>query len=369
MAWIDYQKAYDSVPHSWIMKCLEMYKINTTLRNMIQASMKLWTTTLTFDKQDIGEVRIRRGIFQGDALSPLLFCLALNPLSEVLKKVGNEYTLANGSKINHLLYMDDLKLYSKKEAEINSLIHTTKTFSNDIKMKFGFQKCARLIINRGKVKDTQGLQIEEGIIHDTSKDGYKYLGIPQHRSNIEHEAKEKAKKEYKKRLRQILKSRLNAKYKIDAINIYAIPVISYTGGIVKWTVQEMEELNRKTRKMINMYKGLHPRSDVDRLYLPRRLGGRGLKNIRDVLEGEDRSFNQYIWNNTNDPLLAVVKADDVYRRKPERFQEWKTKKIEIRQRTWHEKPLHGQYPRQTKNVTTKDTQYRWLKEVKLKIET
>ena len=44
--WIDYKKAYDSVPHTWILECLKMYKINTTLTAFIWNSVKLWKTTL-----------------------------------------------------------------------------------------------------------------------------------------------------------------------------------------------------------------------------------------------------------------------------------------------------------------------------------
>ena len=97
-------------------------------------------------------------------------------------------------------------------------------------------------------------------------------------------AKAKVTAEYKKRLKKIMKSQLYAMHKIDAINSYAIPVLSYTGGIVKWTVQEIDELNRRTRKIINMYGGVHPRADVDRLYLPRELGGRGLKDLAETME-------------------------------------------------------------------------------------
>ena len=64
----------------------------------------------------LGEVCIKRGILQGDSLSPLLFVLALMPLTLVLRKVKAGYNLENGlPTINHLLFMDDLKLYGKKQ--------------------------------------------------------------------------------------------------------------------------------------------------------------------------------------------------------------------------------------------------------------
>ena len=45
-AWIDYKKAFDSVPHSWILACLRMYKINPVLTTFIEASMRQWKTNM-----------------------------------------------------------------------------------------------------------------------------------------------------------------------------------------------------------------------------------------------------------------------------------------------------------------------------------
>ena len=47
MAWIDYKKAYDVVPHSWIVECLEMFGIAKNVREFLQDSMQSWKTELT----------------------------------------------------------------------------------------------------------------------------------------------------------------------------------------------------------------------------------------------------------------------------------------------------------------------------------
>ena len=109
-----------------------------------------------------------------DSLSPLLFCLAMNPLSDILHETGRSYVLKNGQKISHLLYIDDIKLYGRTENDINSLINATQIYSEDIKMKFGVKKCARLIVRRGKVVPTEGLEVVGGHIPDVSEEGYKY---------------------------------------------------------------------------------------------------------------------------------------------------------------------------------------------------
>ena len=69
---------------------------------------------LTCNSQSLGGVDIKRGIFQGDSLSPLLFVLCLIPLTVILHKLESAYQFSsNKENINHLLFMDDIKLYAK----------------------------------------------------------------------------------------------------------------------------------------------------------------------------------------------------------------------------------------------------------------
>ena len=91
MAWVDYKKAYDMVPHSWLEECLEIFGIADNMKKLLSNSMKTRQTELTSCGESLGDVQIKRGIFQGDSLSPLLFVLALTPMSMVLRKVRHEY--------------------------------------------------------------------------------------------------------------------------------------------------------------------------------------------------------------------------------------------------------------------------------------
>lgn len=112
MMWIDYVKAYDSVPHSWIEESLHLYKIDPTAIRFILSLMKKWRTRMVLPHAngsiETDEIRIETGIFQGDAFSPLLFCLAINPISNILNRAKLGFKTLSTS-ISHLLYMDDLK--------------------------------------------------------------------------------------------------------------------------------------------------------------------------------------------------------------------------------------------------------------------
>jgi len=71
---------------------------------------------------------------------------------------------------------------------------------------------------------------------------------------------------YKKRVRKILKSGKNI---IIAINTWAIPLVRYTAGIVKWTQAEVRSLDVSTRKLLTMHKCFSKSDNVHRLYFPR----------------------------------------------------------------------------------------------------
>jgi hypothetical protein len=163
-AWIDYQKAFDRVPHSWIIKSLELIGINNKIISFTKKIMTYWKTWMCLHAEnkliETEDIKIQCGTFQADSLSPLLFCICLIPLAEQLNRLNMGYEEhTTKTKISHLLYMDDLKPTVKSE-ELQKQIQTVKTFSDDINMEFGLEKCANIMFKRSKLTHLQNLVIE-----------------------------------------------------------------------------------------------------------------------------------------------------------------------------------------------------------------
>ena len=59
--------------------------------------------------------------------------------------------------INNLLFMDDLKLHSRSEKRLDYLVQTVRVFSEDIEMEFGIEKCAMLVMKKGKIVKSVGI--------------------------------------------------------------------------------------------------------------------------------------------------------------------------------------------------------------------
>ena len=105
------------VPQSWKINYLKMYKISHEVINFIEKTMKTWRVELT-GRRSLAEAKIQRVIFQGDALSSLLFIFAMMPLNHLLRKCTAGYKLSRSQeKISHLMYIDDSKLFAKNEKE------------------------------------------------------------------------------------------------------------------------------------------------------------------------------------------------------------------------------------------------------------
>ena len=206
------------VPHSWITECLDLFGVAENIETLLVNSMEKWRVMLCAGNS---EVRIKRGIFQGDFLSLLVFVLALIPLSLILRKAKAAYEFSGSrEKINHLLFMDDLKLYSRNEKGLNSLVQTIRVFSEDIGMEFSIEKCAMLVIEKREIVKPVGIKLPEGEVIKSLQEGesYKYLGISETGRFLEKEMKLKVSKEYFRRLRKVLKPKLNGGNLVQGVN-------------------------------------------------------------------------------------------------------------------------------------------------------
>ena len=100
-----------------------MFGIANNVQDFLNNSLKSWKLGLNASGKTLGEVDIRRVIFQGDSLFPLSFVLCMVPLTWLLRRAKAGYEWGNkGFNLNHSLFMDDLKLFAKSKNEIDSLV-------------------------------------------------------------------------------------------------------------------------------------------------------------------------------------------------------------------------------------------------------
>ena len=141
------------------------------------------------------------------------------------------------TSISHLFFVNDLKTSAQNIREAKQQLDLITTFSEDIKLEFGTDKCSYINIERGKKKslgvnlclnDLQISELENG-------ECYKYLGQDENIGFDNVLNKERVTAEYLKRVKKIWNSKLYACNKVLSHNIFAVPILTPTFGIIKWT--------------------------------------------------------------------------------------------------------------------------------------
>ena len=228
-------------------------------------------------------------------------------------------------------------------------------------MEFEIKKCGILTMKRGKIVKSEGIKLPDGeVMKPVGQGGYTYLGIIELDKIKETEMKEKITKEYKQRQRLILKSKLNGRNKVTAINTWAVAIFRCVAGIIQWKASELKDLDRISRKTMTMYGGLHLKSDIDRLHVKRKEGGRGL--IRE----EENSFGFYFVNSEENLIRGAMAAETINTRETTKSVQFKKLKAKELKEKWGEKRMHGQLIRETTEKVDKEKTWQWLSRGDLK---
>ena len=200
-----------------------------------------------------------------------------------------------------------LNYLQKKQKELETLIHAVRIYSHDIWMEFGIEKCSMLVMKSGKRHMTDGMELPN---HDKIRTLGENLGILEADTIKQVEMKEKITKEYFKRTRKLLETKLSSRNLIKGINTWAVPLVRYSGPFLKWTWDELKQMDQRTRKLMTMHKALHPRDDVDRLYVSRKEGGRWLASIEDSVDASIQRLKHYIEKHERGLITAIRNDTD-----------------------------------------------------------
>ena len=109
----------------------------------------------------------------------------------------------------------------------------------------------------------------------------------------------------------VLKSKLNGRNKVTTISTWSVAIFRYGTGIIQWKASELEDLDRKSRKTMTIFGGLHPKSDVDRLYVKRKEGGRGFISVEQCIREEENSLGFYVANSEKKLIRGVSAAETI----------------------------------------------------------
>ena len=139
----------------------------------------------------------------------------------------------------------------------------------------------------------------------------------------------------------------------------------YGAGTIKWNKEELQEIDRKSRKIMTMNKELHPRSDVARIYVPREKGGRGLISCESCVRTEENNLSWYVRNSEEALLRKVGESNVVNISEAVDPKEYKVNEVKETENEWKQKRMHGQYVREKEGIDW-DRTWQWIAKGDLK---
>ena len=268
-AWIDVKKAYDSVEHTYLLRCLEKLNLPPWILRFLTDTICRWELDVVLGGEHVLAKKVERGILQGDSLSPLLFVLCVDPLSRALNARFPVLTVPAGDEhhvCNHLLFVDDLKLFAESDEVLAALLEEVKTFFRSIGLEMNREKSA-----------TNSAACAEDAVLIEGAGVYKYLGIVEDASGAPTEqAFESVRRELVARAERLCKTKLSGKNLFKALNEHALSLLNYHIGVLQLEPGVFERLDREIRRIL-VANGVHKQpACTERLYLPRAEMGRGL---------------------------------------------------------------------------------------------
>ena len=149
-------------------------------------------------------IRFKKGLPQGDALCPMLFILCFNPIAwKVRATEGYSLSKPISTKITHLLYIDDMKLFAASENQLKRVMTVAKNGMKSAGLKWNEKKCAVIHVKRGQVEQGSGdMKIVDlkPIKSLDQNNTYKFLGVSKNSKQEDKQVLEAAARTYLQRL-------------------------------------------------------------------------------------------------------------------------------------------------------------------------
>ena len=139
IAFIDFEKAFDSISHKSIIKALYAFNFPSKFIRAIKNILLNSTTSITINNFLSPPVYLKKGTKQGDPISPTLFILVIEFLSKFLSTQLQGINV-NNLNLNHLLYADDLALILSDPSNLATAISIFDKFYCATGLKLNISK-------------------------------------------------------------------------------------------------------------------------------------------------------------------------------------------------------------------------------------
>lgn len=280
IATLDLKKAFDSVAHGTVIETIELLGCPFPFVKYMKDLYGQASTTIQYEGTDT-PVKIRRGVLQGDPLSPMVFNAIMD---RALRRLDNGigYRL-NGKVFNCIAYADDLILVASTTMGLQRLIGTIERELSSFGLEINVNKSSTLsLIPSGKEKKMKVITEPKFTANDQLLkpigviDVWKYLGIRFIGSKMD-----ESKVNLSADLEKIDKAPLKPQQRIKIMSIGVIPKYLHLLVLGRTTLGKLKAIDMSIRKRIRKWLHLPGDTPVPYLYTPVKNGGLGIQNLSE----------------------------------------------------------------------------------------
>jgi len=171
MAFVDYEKAFDSITHKSVFQALTKHGVPPKLINIIKETYKDGTAQIRTELLS-EKIKIQKGVRQGDTLSPVLFTAAVE---EIFKRTDQTSGInINGTRLNNLRFADDIILFANTEIELQKDLEALNMEGRKDGMKMNKKKTKIMCNEVARRRTRSGITVDGENLEEVEE--YKYLG-------------------------------------------------------------------------------------------------------------------------------------------------------------------------------------------------
>ena len=279
--WFDLQDAFGSVPHTLIDHILERYFLPSEISVYIKNLYSVISGKVVTKHWSTDSFRFRKGIFQGDPLSPLIFTMCINPLLEYLK--ANEkfgYTL-NESKYVTTFFADDFCLMTANSRSHQRIMNTLTSHVSSLGLRLKPSKCRSLSIASGMINKAASFQLDgQNILSLSVTDNrFKFLGSLVTDNDNSRSVYEYLSEIITSGLRNIDASSVRSEYKLEIYSRYFLPSLRFHVTVNDLCQSHLKQLDALTNRYAKKWSGLAHPATLAMLHMPE---GLDIPSITDL---------------------------------------------------------------------------------------
>ncbi len=254
LTFFDLEDAFGSVQHQLIMHGFQRFDIPVPIQNYIKELYDNISGKVVTKDWTSSEFKFKKGVYQGDPLSPIIFLMSFNPILEKLSSYKERGYCLNDHNIITTPFADDFNLCTTNRRTHQKLINEISEWTKSMKLKLKPVKCKSFSIVSGK--STPISFTLDGIAMDTiEKEPHKFLGS-QITSGKQEETYQHVHKHFLSRLEKIDALLLRGEYKVRILKDYLLPACRFILTVHELTSTNIDKLdalvNRHIKKWIGM---------------------------------------------------------------------------------------------------------------------